>query len=299
MIYFYPADCSATMAYLKQLLLSTPNLRKLSLDIHQLHSLSIEYGPMVDYCGLGFVDGEQMPPLEELTIRTYSFGHAAVSNGPLFSTRGYPITGTEIDFWAETFDWSQLKRLQTSNGELLLKIMPKLESLVDFAYLVGWLEYDISSFCLSIPAALRSICAPTLDSVTLEGILRHSSSLRELRIHRPETYEGGWRQRAVNLDTLHMIRSKCSFITDLDIDLARSGEWPHAIFDILASFSNLGRLKICVELGLSDAESLVGPPLTASAAEHIFTYIRSRSPDNRPSLQRLVIYPSPHPSIQQ
>lgn len=294
--YFQPDHCLYAMGQLKCLLLSCQHLRRLTLDVAPASSAG---GPSQQYCGLGFRDGDRLPALEELILTEYPFGHEPRNDGPAldFSSQGYPTKGSEVDFWADNFEWSRLRRLETPNEEFALKLMPKLTALEDFTYRDLWLSGRVASFHLLVPAALESISVPTLKSITVEGILRHSKSLRQLHIHHSETYQPDWTDNAMDLASLQHIQQECRLISDLSLDVARFGTWPYAVFDTLGSFPNLKRLRLWFELGLSDAERPVEPFVTFAAAEHIFSYIRSRCPCGRSSLERLTLYSGGAPPL--
>lgn len=277
-------DCGRIMRQLKPVLLSCPNLRCLALEVI---GESIFYERK--YFGLGIEEGEKLPPLEQLTLMNYPFGQENRHHGSSFSTEGYPITGTEIDHWANNFDWSHLQKLHTSNRDFALALMPQLTGLKDFAFIASDFDQDISTFCSYVPAALRSISVPSLcHSGTLDGILRHASTLEELWIHRDDTFHAKWRETTVGLASLQRIQGNCRRISDLSVDITFSGEWPDDIFDVLASFPNLRQLEVCFVLG---HKGHVGKSiLTRVNAGQIFTYLHSQGQRHSgSSLRELVV----------
>ena len=106
-------DCLEITQPLKKLLLSCPNLRDLSLNVSQPSRGCVVYSLPYGYCGLGFINGERLPPLEDLKIVRYPWGSSPEqSQGApwrLPYSEGYPGQGNEIDYWVENFDWSQLR----------------------------------------------------------------------------------------------------------------------------------------------------------------------------------------------
>ena len=281
--YFEPVHCRDIMLPLKRLLSSCPNLRCLTLNIDQPAVASAGWGPSRDYCGLGFVEGERMPPLEQLTLTAYQFGHnpSKDGHGVGFNTQGYPTKGKEIDFWTNSLDWTRLKRLQTFHGGFVTKLTPKLTVLEEFHFDASRLTWDVSTFCTCVPTKFRSISAPNLENVTLDGVLRHSSSLRQLRFHQAE-YKNqsawgttGWDEETIDLASLQRIQEQCDLISELSLDIARSGDWPFAVFDVLALFPHLKRLEMWCRYGISDLENPVKPAVMLEATEYIFKYIRS------------------------
>lgn len=297
-MYFDPASARGTMSSLKSLLLSCPNLRCLSLRVHQPAVGASGWGPTQDYCGLGLDESNRLPPLEQLIMSAYPFGQGRGDGGQgvVFNSRGYPTEGKEIDFWAEHFDWSQCKRLHTFHGGFAMKLMPKLSGLQDFHLHESIFNWDVSTFCSHIPASLRRLAAPTLKSLTLDGILRHASSLEELRLHQSNSsnrltaVRSDWDYDALDVTSLQRIQEDCQVISNLSLDLARSsGDWPYAIFDVIASFPRLRRLEMWFYYCTNNPTRLSA--VTSEAACHIFRYIRSQCPHGRlPSLQRLVLH---------
>ncbi|KAK0615106.1 hypothetical protein B0T17DRAFT_377567 [Bombardia bombarda] len=108
---------------LKRVLLTCVNLRRLSLNVRGFHEGVKCHIPLEDYIPLGLINGERPPPLEELEILDYPFGSEWDGKYYRIATIGYPLRGNEEDYWAETFDWSQLRRLRESD---FVRLSPKL-----------------------------------------------------------------------------------------------------------------------------------------------------------------------------
>jgi hypothetical protein len=94
-----------TQVSLKKLLLSSPRLRALSLDIAHPREGRVVLGAEHDYCGFGLTNGETLPPLEELKVRGYPWGQQPFVPGWGINYLGYPEpTGTEMEYWAHNLD---------------------------------------------------------------------------------------------------------------------------------------------------------------------------------------------------
>lgn len=92
----------------KQILLPSPNVRKLSIDFGPQGDGPVSFPLPAGYTGLGFIDGERPPALERLELIRYEFGYKTkVEPGYISGSHvGYPENGNESDYWAEVFDWS-------------------------------------------------------------------------------------------------------------------------------------------------------------------------------------------------
>lgn len=225
---------------------------------------------------------EKVPPLEELVISDYPWGHESdVMINPFFEglqQTGYPGKGSEIDYWAENFDWSRLNRLETAYVDFALKIMWKLTSLKEVNFSGSSSNDAIVRFYQQCPAALEAIGAESLQSITLDGVLRHGSALRKLQLHTVEDWGGEWTKKALDAASLRCIRDGCPLIEQLSVDVPRGDGWPWEILDVLASFPRLRHLTICFELGLHCKDDPVKPYVTFTAVDTLFTYLRSRPP---------------------
>jgi hypothetical protein len=118
-----------TQVPLKLLLLSSPGLRALALDIAPNGEPT--------YCGVGLSKGETLPPLEELEVINYPWGQQPAVPGFGRNCLGYPEpTGTEMKYWAHNFDWSRLRRLclHDSSMPLATHLAPHLRALDELEF---------------------------------------------------------------------------------------------------------------------------------------------------------------------
>jgi len=192
-VYKDDTDCLEATKPLKRILLSCPNIRSLSLDISLPQSGCMVYGPPDKYCGFGFVENEKLPPLEELAISAYLWGHEPSGvQDPVYGGQmiGYPGKGSEMKYWTENFDWSRLRRLKTAYVDFALKIMPMLTALKEVDFSGSGSDDDVVRFYQQCPTALEVIGAESLQSITLDGVLRHGRALRKLQLHTVEDWGG-------------------------------------------------------------------------------------------------------------
>jgi len=240
------------------------------------------------------VDGQRPPALEELEVAAYPFGYkkqpredgigfSDAHGGP--DAPKYPGERDEVEYWAEVFDWSRLKKLKTSNLALAAPMMPYLASLktaeIDRHY--SDLTGGVKQFFEQIPAALETIAASTIASVGLKGVTCHGKLLKELRLHKKESYRDDWRNATIDAATLAEIRNSCPGIETLALDIGRDGVWPYEVLDIIASFPRLRHLTIWFELGVgSSFENPVQPLVTFAAAEALVARIRDHAPSEAP-----------------
>lgn len=294
---FTNADgCLYVTKPLRRILLSCPNLRRLKLDIGLPTGGCVGFGPLQEYCGVGFSDGERpLAALEELELVRYPFG---LPPPFIFYSRGYPATVLEKDYWIETFDWSRLRCLSLpgENSTLAVKWMPWLTSSIREVSLQGARPNDLQAFFGQIPTVLGAITISKIADIDLESILRHGSALRKLKIHQPERFsqraaaDGIWAQEAVGLDALQAIRDACPLIEDLSLNLSRDGTWPYQAFDILASFPRLHRLELWFELGVRSPSKPVRPYVTFHSAADIYRYLLAKSARKPPCLRTIHIH---------
>ncbi|CAJ2503513.1 Uu.00g109070.m01.CDS01 [Anthostomella pinea] len=293
-------DCLEITKPLKKVLLSCPNLRILGINMWQPENTCIEEHPPAEYCGLGFVDGERPPPLEELKILDYPFGKQDI-DGPenpvpyrlKESQIGYPIAGYEQDYWADNFDWSQLKRLRIGDMQLALRMAHKLTALREVAFIGESPPESMKEFFPQVPAALESISVQNLACIGAEEITRHGATLRKLRLHEVE----GWRspkrrENIIDVESLRAIRDHCPFIEDLTLDIPRDGDWPYEMLDILASFPRLHTLMIVFDVGGSTAEDIIRPPVTYAGAQTVYKYLLKHTASRLPRLHVVAGSPS-------
>jgi hypothetical protein len=282
-------ECRETMRILKRVLISCPNLTRLpSLYVGfpsgpQHHG--IWDGPIagVPYCGLGFAGGERPPALEEFGVDRYPWGrepdNSLIWNG-LYST-GYPEKGTEVDYWATTFDWSRLVKLHDLHPVLALEIAPKLTSLKEVIF-EDYLEYiwdkTTALFLETIPAGLEVLSIPAWSQIGSRPapITRNGADLRILKIHGPD-----W--RSDNLVTDEDLFSLCEnlpYLEELDLDIARdrrNNDWPWSTLNIVAKFSRLRVVRLWFDLSGDGDAPLQTPYLTLSAAHQLFDYLQERN----------------------
>ncbi|OIW34668.1 hypothetical protein CONLIGDRAFT_675634 [Coniochaeta ligniaria NRRL 30616] len=290
------------MRRLKELLLSCPNLRNLSLDIHTPRSGCLHHGLTNRYCGLGLSNGEKLPPLEELEIVDYPWGRYPRTVSSMgYGTIGYPEKGTEEDYWAEHCDWSRLRRLTLPNSWLAKKITQKLTALeqVSFRHRIRFQnmagsrdERDTVQFLQDLPTALESLSIPNLPTLGTDPIIRHGPRLRRLELLRsdhPYKIKNEWKEIAVTCEDLVRLRDGLPKLEELALDIAKEGnEWPYKALEILASFPRLRNLKLTFGLSTPEKEDTPAPPyLTMASAEALFRYIREHSSSQYPPLQRL------------
>lgn len=276
-LYFTAQPCSLVTAALKRVLLSCPNVSRLSLDIGGPKNGCCMARITTQCCGCNFVDGERPPPLEDLELVRYPFSYNPVWEGEMV---GYRIEVPERDYWVDVFDWSRLRRLKTGLTDFAIQLMPHLTALeeVDFQNITN----EISSFLEQVPSRLHSITVSNMTCVSLEALQRHGETLRKLEMHQDEPRyadEFDWRDEAVTHAFLCQIQKHCQGLDVLSVDVARhGGEWPWSTLDRLASLPRLRSLTINFELGCMDDEHPVQPFVTFTAAHELAAYLYARNP---------------------
>lgn len=269
-------SCRAGTQPLKQILMTAPCLRSLALDISMPSGGCVMYAMPRTYCGFGFVGGEPFPHLEELVVHSYPWASSYQSD--------YPNEGDEMEFWADKFDWSRLRRLETSYVRLAVKLMPKLTALKEVVFNNSWPEEDIPQFLDECPTALEAIGVKTSKPITLASLHRHGPTLRTLHIHDSETRtNNSWATTAMDDMSLRTIQEFCPNIEDLFLDIPRNKSWPWSALDILADFPHLKNLKICFELGIGHKCNPVKPYVTMSSVRKIFSYLLAQIKKKRPN----------------
>lgn len=273
---------SITRVTLKKLLLSSPSLRVLSLDISRPGGRYMYYDEL-DYCGVGLSGGETLPPLEELEVISYPWGQQPNDSGSGINWRGYPDrTGKEMEYWARTLDWSKLRRLclHDNSVPLAAHLAPQLTALqeIDFTFR-SCDDVDVAIFFNTISSILTSISLPLLPPNGVSAIIAHSSKLRSLSLNVfPPT----------NQD-LALLRDGLPFLKDLAVACTRvAGKWPYDTLSVLASFQSLRSLTIWFSVGtMHDQEK---PHLTISSAGNLFTHLRQNGASG---LRRLILHSGP------
>lgn len=267
-------DCLEVTRPLKRVLLSCPNLRNLSLDLSPPHGGCVPFDPPAQYIGLGLSGGERPPALEELEVINYPWGFKCNSPHGV-NCIGYPEEGLEMDYWANSFDWSRLRRLAVVSIMLGTKLLPKLTFLkhVRLKYGQGPAE---QAFFEQLPSMLESVCVPTLECIGINGILQHGESLRELKIHQTE-HNGKWEDSIIPNTILASLCTGLPQLRVLSINADRHGDcWPYEMLDFLAKFPRLRKLELWFALG--HARSVPPQPyLTMASASHLIEYLHERS----------------------
>ncbi|KAL2204432.1 hypothetical protein CC79DRAFT_1132858 [Sarocladium strictum] len=296
---------AATKA-LKAVLLSCSNIRVLKVNINLPRSSCIIGRQLpAGYSGCGFRDGERPPPLEALELFHYPFGWKLKTQQVW---RGYtPNAESEMDYWARMFDWSKLRRLKTANASFAAAMIPYLPALKDLE-LVDLTRNECEAFKEvhdSIDAGLEHISAPNLDCIGLQNLLRHGSYLTSLRLHNPSVSNDYWEkdEESVDESALRAINQGCPNLQGLHIDLARRGDWPYSIFDVLACMPRLQTLTLYCELeDWTDdysSDGLIHPLVTFASASSIYEYLQDHRPptSSQPGLELYVVsgWPPPPP----
>ncbi|KAG7284890.1 hypothetical protein NEMBOFW57_009505 [Staphylotrichum longicolle] len=262
----------------------------------------LRFEPCVEYCGLGLVGDERLPPFEELVLLEYPWGR---SSGFPWGVKGYPGKKDEIeqDYWASHCDWSHLRRLVEPKGSLAHRIAQQLTALheVDlcsayqFPTIYKHDERAMIHFLETIPSMLDSITVPNFASLSTTPIIRHGSRLRSLELVCPVPYcsrqpEYRWTDGIAGIQALTELRDGLPRLEHLSIHLAADGnDWPYPTLDIVAGFPRLRSVKFNTALAVprSDVDAPAPPHVTAASAESLLRYMRERSTTEPPSLQRL------------
>ncbi|KAF4975547.1 hypothetical protein FZEAL_7693 [Fusarium zealandicum] len=270
-------DCTQVTQPLKQVLLSCPNLRKLSLNLTRPSRGCVAPDPPAQYVGIGFAAGERPRPLQELRISSYPWGYRSPSpNGGGVNCIGYPEHGLEMDYWTDHFDWSCLALLEDASVIFAHKVVRKLTALKHVHFTYSQAPVDKQFFEL-VPSALESIHVPTLDSIGINSLAQHALSLRKLHIHQQQRQMDQWRDRIISNDNLTSICEILPQLREVGIDIARDGnDWPYTTLDILATLPRLQRLDLWFELG-NARETVPTPYLAMAQASELFGYLRKRS----------------------
>lgn len=291
-------ECLVVTRPLREILLTCPNLKKLRLNIGLPSSGCVVHGQPVEYHGIGLHGGERPPPLEELHIDEYPFGDKAPDPSGfeiwgLGNYEGYPADMEELRYWEETFDWSQLRKLGCSRIGFVSSLMAKLSASPLEEISVEWGRDDDEPAYMSLPTTLKAIKVDRFAGITLAGITRQGRTLQRLRIHQTEFYDDKWNNDSIDRVSLREIREHCPKIEELELDIARHGDWPYATLDILAGFPRLHTLTLWFELGIRQGHDPTTPYLNFSAAAKLFKYIHSRNPH----IQKLILHSGAPPGL--
>jgi hypothetical protein len=305
-VQYVPAkECLETIRPLKGLLLSCPNLRKLSLDIYRQREGCLRWEPCAEYCGLGLSGDERLPPFEEVVLLEYPWGRDGSSGFP-WGVKGYPGKKDEVeeDYWACHCDWSRLRRLVEPKGSLAHRIAQQLTALDEVDLCSGYKfpviykhdERAMIHFFETIPSMLDSITVPNFASLSTTPIIRHGSRLRNLELICPVPCPVWSREGIAGNQDLMELRDGLPQLQQLTIHIATSGnDWPYDSLDILAGFPRLQSAKLFFSLPIpqSKDDAPTPPYLTMASAESLFRYIREHSTAEPPSLQRLHLCSNP------
>ncbi len=171
--------CRPVTKALKELLLSSPQLTKLSLDIDYFREGCVDYGPEDLYYGLGLMEGERLPPLHELVVMAFPMGRLPMGPGTMINSLDYPGPAeTETEHWAEDMDWSQLRRFALYAGsyaaslDLAGHLAPHLGSAleeVEFVFPDGITRFQsaVDNFFAKLPDIVQ---LSSLDMPSLQGV---------------------------------------------------------------------------------------------------------------------------------
>lgn len=313
LVYFlHESECLPTMQALKKVLLTCPNLVRIpDIDVWwpSWPPHGVVDGPSAGapYPGLGLSGREKPPALEEFGICRYPWGRRSSGNFWSYHSAGYPEDAMEreVDYWAETFDWSRLRRLNECDGELVLKIAPKLANLEE---LVCSLQYwiDKAAFLDALPTgSLRRLSLATWSQVNDEAapVIRHGDTLRELEIHRNIASNDPISNMEMQLEKLSVGLPQLERLKlDVDRDQADgSSDWPYGTLDIIARFPRIQTITLWFPLRNGRTPALMGPALNVFTARELFCYLRKRNTTN--SLRRLELYSgrpgAPEPSLHR
>ena len=299
--YVQAEDCQLVTKPLREILLTCPTLIKLKLDISMPRSGCVIHSEPREYHGIGFHSGEKPPPLEELVLNGYPFGLLPPS--PVERAmwgygnyKGYPADMEEVQYWIEMFDWSQLRRLAGRPSGFSLTLMPKLSAspLEEISIECGGRGQDtIVPAFMSLPTTLKAIEVDSFSDISLECITRQGSSLQRLRIHHTERYDDSWNNEVVDHSSLREISAHCPHISELGLDMARTGDWPYSTLNILASFPRLHTLTLWFELGLNDNKNPTKPYVTFSSAAKLFQHIHTLNP----RIRKLIVHSGAPPGF--
>ncbi|KAG4431555.1 hypothetical protein IFR05_012968 [Cadophora sp. M221] len=285
--------CGLTMRELKRVLLSCPRLARIPKmfvgpPLKPPHGWGDGPRPGAPYCGLGFSNGEKPPALEELGAEPFSHYPWGREYTPNLGLRAntiycidYPEKGTEEQYWARTFDWTRLRRLNDIPPCLALKIAPKLVNLKEVEFKAQY--WDKATFLETLPTTLESLSIPSWGNVSsnLSCIILHGATLKKLTIHRVESHHNV--AAFVPDVALLALCDGLPHLTDLGLDVARDTEnndWHYTTLDTIAKFPNLRNIHLWLDLGVAGEAPRI-PHLTVSAARSLFNFLHERNRDIR------------------
>ncbi|KAM7214352.1 hypothetical protein V8F06_010268 [Rhypophila decipiens] len=276
---------------LKQLLLSSPALRSLSINIHEQEWGCVTLDLEPENCRFGLVNGEgPLNPLQELEITGYAW-----------RVDRHPPIMAGMEYWRRTLDWSQLRRLVLHNRsfyvyrsiQLADLLAPHLVALEEIEFRADGDEDDLQAisnfFNLLASRKLTSISLPFLvppSSTATLALAAHAATLQSLTIH----------PSPLTAQDVTLVRDSLPNLSSFSLVCDReyaTESWPDETFSILASIPRLQHLTIWFDLGPSDAH--FKPYLNVSSADEIFSHLRQHGATQ---LQQLTLHsgfpPRPH-----
>ncbi|KAL2062134.1 hypothetical protein VTL71DRAFT_6400 [Oculimacula yallundae] len=288
-IFYDESQWCLAMQALKRVLCSCPRLvriPRLYIEPPSPHSWELRDGaiPGTTYFGLGLSGGEKPQPLEELGMQSFFLydGNRVKTSSLVHqddSQFGVPRTGTELRYWARTFDWSRLRKLNNISEDLAKEIAPKLTNLreVNFLYSKGMTTYPLRK----IPSTLEILRLSSWSqfSKDLSSILRHGRTLRYLGIYSPHGWYGCRVSQLAQALHLSVLATGLSCLVSLTVDLRRDTKrnaWPYRSLDAIARFPMLRHLHLCFKAG-NGQPGIDTPHLTVSEARKLYDYVRSKS----------------------
>ncbi len=291
-IYVTADACLQLSQPLKQLLLTCPNLAHLSLDMEIPREGSALF-PTPTYHGIGFTNGERpLRPLESLLMNGYPWGDRDALSRFADQSEGYPGAGAEMDYWADVFDWSALRRLEATSADIQAlfanKLAPRLTALREVRFTAGWDARDgsMGSFLARVPSSLEVVSLPSLGSEMggVPALARHAPTLRKLTVHQPEPRSNldTWAEHIPSAAVLEELLATCPHLEEVGTDLLRGGgDWPRRELEVLGRCPRLRALELWFCFGDWAALGPLQPMLTASAAAELFAGLRRACPTLR------------------
>ncbi|KAK4225976.1 hypothetical protein QBC38DRAFT_481734 [Podospora fimiseda] len=281
------------MKPLKAVILSTQNLRSLSLDITQDKRNWRGFWPDTWYHGLGLTNGETLPRLESLTIKDYPWGLAVPKLRPGFPHYhhdGYPNDIHEREYWATYCDWSQLKHIEFDVSNFLrndemssmfpILLAPHLTSLTSVTC-EGENQCIINFFGELPPSTkIQKLCLRSIPVGLVNILARHGDTLVDLTLTATVC---GILERDVS-----KIAQYFPYIANLNIRLGRSpaGSLPWDNINGLAKhFTHLGELTINFQSSEDQTTSRNEDSLTRQKAGMVFDAIFSN-----PRIERVNLF---------
>ncbi|KAI0097350.1 hypothetical protein GGR51DRAFT_469999 [Nemania sp. FL0031] len=225
---------------LQELLFACPNLKSLSIKIHQSYGGCVITMPHPDTVYSFQLSGdEKFPSLVELSLD------------------GYSLSGDEWEHWAERFQWSKLKSL-TLGPQYTANFLEQAKGYATFLRHLEvkvYTDADRSAHCHPLTDFLASFTS--LESLTVKGYwvpvvaIRNHPGLKHLCLHSFEQVRVNGARLELDVQELQEIDKSCPHLETLEFDLFRDHEWPEEILKPLAmGFKSLRRLTVHLEIGL-------------------------------------------------